>query len=161
MEQRAGLDHHIEDGCCVDSVAAVRWCCAGAVGDRRERTIVPLGCTSPRGCLTPCLSSDTPRGGQNFTLPRAARRWRSFLRNFTEYLNLSMARIPMPDSVQDMKGAFALHPESAHPDEPKPDGPLGPAPAYLSKEEKVVWRELAKNLIPGVAFHSDRLPFEA
>jgi hypothetical protein len=72
-----------------------------------------------------------------------------------------MARIPMPDSVQDMKGAFALHPERAHPNEPKPDGPLGPAPAYLSKEEKVVWRELARNLIPGVAFHSDRLPFEA
>ena len=24
-----------------------------------------------------------------------------------------------------------------------------------------MWRELARNLIPGVAFHSDRLPFEA
>jgi phage terminase small subunit len=72
-----------------------------------------------------------------------------------------MAKPPNPTAVQDMKGAYKLHPERRNPDEPKTDAPLGSAPAYLTKEEKAVWRELARNLIPGVAFHSDRLPFEA
>jgi phage terminase small subunit len=72
-----------------------------------------------------------------------------------------MAKPPNPSAVQDMKGAYKLHPERRNPDEPKSDMPLGPAPAYLTKEEKAVWRELTKQLIPGVALHSDRLAFEA
>lgn len=72
-----------------------------------------------------------------------------------------MARIANPEAVQDMKGAYKLHPERRNPDEPKLDAPLGSAPSHLTKEEKATWRELSKQVIPGVAFHSDRLAFEA
>ncbi len=71
-----------------------------------------------------------------------------------------MGRNRIPTVIQNAKGAFLKDPQRARPNEPAGDRPLGKPPVYLSKEEKKVWKELAEQLLPGVAFESDRTMFE-
>lgn len=72
-----------------------------------------------------------------------------------------MGRNRIPTAIQDAKGAFIKDPQRARPDEPTSDRPLGSPPAYLklNSEEKKLWKQLAKKLLPGVAFESDELFF--
>jgi hypothetical protein len=77
------------------------------------------------------------------------------------YQNLSnMGRNNTPTAILDAKGAFLVNPQRARPDEPKGDRPLGSPPKYLTADEKKIWKELAKEILPGVAFQSDRTAFE-
>src|ERR1035437_2300326 len=46
------------------------------------------------------------------------------------------------------------------PNEPIASRPLGGPPKWLSPEEKVVWRDVAKQVLPGVVYNSDRNTFE-
>lgn len=73
-----------------------------------------------------------------------------------------MARNLTPTTILDAKGSFLKHPERERDAEPSTanQDPLGGPPSYLSKEEKKVWKDVAKSLLPGVAFASDRFAFE-
>ena len=71
-----------------------------------------------------------------------------------------MARNRTPTSILDAKGSFLTHKNRLRPDEPVTVKPLGNPPAYLSKEEKKVWKETVKEAAPGVLFESDRTAFE-
>jgi hypothetical protein len=71
-----------------------------------------------------------------------------------------VGRNKTPTAILDAKGAFIVNPQRSRPSEPKSDRPLGSPPKYLSKEEKLVWKEVAKRLLPGVALESDRDAFE-
>jgi phage terminase small subunit len=70
-----------------------------------------------------------------------------------------MGRNKTPTAILDAKGSFLKHPDRARPKEPVSDKPLGSAPKWLSKEEKKVWKELAKQALPGVVLESDRMLF--
>lgn len=62
----------------------------------------------------------------------------------------------------DARGAYIAHPERKRVSEPNTTGAasLGSPPKWLTKEEKKVWKDIAKTLLPGVAFASDRDSFE-
>jgi phage terminase small subunit len=72
-----------------------------------------------------------------------------------------MGRNPTPKAILDARGGFINRPSRERPDEPSTENkePLGSPPSYLSLEEKKVWKRLAKELLPGVAFASDRSMF--
>ena len=70
-----------------------------------------------------------------------------------------MGRNLTPTAILDAKGAFIANPQRARDAEPKGGRPLGSPPKWLTKEEKQVWKRLAKELLPGVAFESDRTMF--
>lgn len=61
--------------------------------------------------------------------------------------------------MQDAKGYFQEHP-SRERKEAIVTRPLGPPPTHLDANHKKIWRELAKQVPPGVAKYSDRLMFE-
>ena len=44
--------------------------------------------------------------------------------------------------------------------EPKPTGALGPAPKHFDAELKAIWKELVRQIPPGVLMNSDRLILE-
>jgi phage terminase small subunit len=71
-----------------------------------------------------------------------------------------MGRMPKPTEILDAKGSFIKHPEYRRPKEPAVAEPLGSAPTHLTPAQKKVWRELAKQLPPGVAKQPDRIAFE-
>jgi hypothetical protein len=71
-----------------------------------------------------------------------------------------MGRNRTPTAIMDARGSFIANPRYARPDEPQGDRPLGGPPKWLSKEEKAVWKDLAKQMLPGVVFFSDRGAFE-
>lgn len=71
-----------------------------------------------------------------------------------------MGRNRTPTEILDAKGTFIANPQRSRPGEPKGSQPLGGPPTYLSKEEKKVWKDLAKQVLPGVAYQSDRTAFE-
>ncbi len=71
-----------------------------------------------------------------------------------------MGRNRTPTALLDAKGTFLVNPQRARPDEPTSDRPLGPPPEYLSDSQKEIWDELAEQVLPGVAFQSDRTAFE-
>jgi len=65
-----------------------------------------------------------------------------------------------PTAILDAKGAFIVNPQRRRPGEPKSHRPLSKTPPkFLSLPEKKVWKELYKQIIPGVVFESDRLLF--
>jgi hypothetical protein len=68
----------------------------------------------------------------------------------------------VPTATLKAKGSFLKHPERARArkNEPTPHGPLGDAPAALTKEEAQIWDELSAALPTGVAFSSDQAAFE-
>ncbi len=70
-----------------------------------------------------------------------------------------MGRNPLPHAIQDAKGTFLKHPEYER-KEVKVTRPLGPPPAHLDVEQKKVWRDLSKQIPPGVAKYTDRNMFE-
>ena len=70
-----------------------------------------------------------------------------------------MGRNRTPTSILDAKGSFIGKPSRRRPDEPTSSRPIGSPPACLSKAEKVVWKQLAKQALPGVLMQSDRLMF--
>jgi phage terminase small subunit len=70
-----------------------------------------------------------------------------------------MGRNLTPTAILDAKGTFIADPYRARPAEPKGQRPLGGPPKWLTKEEKQVWKQLAKEILPGVAFESDRTMF--
>src|ERR1019366_7638142 len=71
-----------------------------------------------------------------------------------------MGRTHTPTAILDAKGSFTHNPQLKRPNEPKTTKPLGPAPKWLSPEEKIVWKDLAKQALPGVLMFSDRNMFE-
>jgi phage terminase small subunit len=71
-----------------------------------------------------------------------------------------MGRIPVPTEILDARGSFLKHPERRRPNEPQEARPLGNAPMCLTPEQKKLWREIARNLPPGVGKISDRYAFE-
>jgi phage terminase small subunit len=71
-----------------------------------------------------------------------------------------MGRIPVPTAILDARGSFLKHPERRRPNEPQEARPLGNAPMCLTPEQKKLWREIARNLPPGVGKISDRYAFE-
>lgn len=72
-----------------------------------------------------------------------------------------MGRNFTPTAILDARGAFlqGANPARKRPNEPRTDKPLGSPPSWMSKEEKKVWKELAKQALPGVLMQSDRLQF--
>jgi hypothetical protein len=70
-----------------------------------------------------------------------------------------MGRNRLPTAIQDAKGAYLKDPQRKRDAEPTTDRPLGPPPTYLTPEEKKVWKQLAKQALPGVLMQSDRLMF--
>lgn len=71
-----------------------------------------------------------------------------------------MGRMPKPTAILDAKGSFITHPERRRPKEPAVDKPLGSPPKHLAAPQQKAWKELAKQMPPGVARHSDRIAFE-
>lgn len=73
-----------------------------------------------------------------------------------------MPQIRKPTAVLDAEGSFIRHPERARDSEPETSSskPLGNPPSYLSVNQKRIWRELRKQMLPGVCFYSDRTAFE-
>lgn len=71
-----------------------------------------------------------------------------------------MARNRTPTAILDAKGAFIKDPQRSRPNEPKSTRPLGKPPKWLSGEQKKIWKEMAKRLLPGVGSASDRDAFE-
>jgi hypothetical protein len=72
-----------------------------------------------------------------------------------------MGRLPQPTAMLDTKGSFIRHPEYKRPKEPKPKSKLTKkAPACLSDDQKLLWKELMTMLPPGVAFSSDKWALE-
>ena len=71
-----------------------------------------------------------------------------------------MGRNLTPTAILDAKGTFIANPQRSREAEPSGNRPLGSPPKYLAAEEKKIWKELAKELLPGVAFQSDRTAFE-
>jgi phage terminase small subunit len=78
----------------------------------------------------------------------------------TYFLPRYMGRNNTPTAILDAKGSFIKHPDRKRTGEPSTDRPLGPPPKWLSKEEKIVWKDLAKQSLPGVLMFSDRNMFE-
>jgi len=72
----------------------------------------------------------------------------------------AMGRMPQPTEILDAKGSFIKHPEYKRPDEPVVTKPLGSPPAHLTPEQKKAWKEIAKQIPPGVAKQADRLSME-
>ena len=70
-----------------------------------------------------------------------------------------MGRNRLPTSIQDTKGAFIKDPQRKRTNEPTTNRPIGAPPAYLTPDEKKVWKQLAKQALPGVLMQSDRLMF--
>jgi hypothetical protein len=73
-----------------------------------------------------------------------------------------MPRNKVPTAVLDAKGAFIANPQRERKAEPKTTdaGPIGSAPTRLTQDQKKVWKEIAKRMLPGVVFASDRDAFE-
>lgn len=71
-----------------------------------------------------------------------------------------MPRNLKPTAILEAKGAFLANPARSRPAEPQGNRPLGPPPNYLATDEKKIWKELAKQVLPGVVFRSDRTAFE-
>jgi hypothetical protein len=71
-----------------------------------------------------------------------------------------MGRPHIPTAILDAKGSFIHNPQLKRPNEPKTTKPIGPPPKWLTPEEKVVWKDLAKQALPGVLMFSDRNAFE-
>jgi hypothetical protein len=71
-----------------------------------------------------------------------------------------MSRPPIPTAILDARGSFIHNPQLRRPNEPKTNKPLGAPPKWLSPEERVVWKDLAKQALPGVLMYSDRNMFE-
>jgi phage terminase small subunit len=64
-----------------------------------------------------------------------------------------------PTAILDAKGSFIGKPSRRRPNEPIVTEPIGSAPKYLTASEKKVWKELVKQIPPGVLKFSDRLIF--
>src|ERR1019366_9435081 len=71
-----------------------------------------------------------------------------------------MGRTHIPSAILDAKGSFIHNPQLKRPNEPRTTRPLGPPPKWLSPEEKTVWKDLARQALPGVLMFSDRNAFE-
>ena len=73
-----------------------------------------------------------------------------------------MGRNRTPSAILDAKGAFLANPQRERQAEPTTSKAeqLGSAPTRLTKEQQKVWREIAKRMLPGVVFASDRDSFE-
>ena len=67
----------------------------------------------------------------------------------------------VPTEVLKARGAYLRNPQrkQERKSEPTPTEPLGEPHKDLSKDEKAIWHELEAELLPGVAFNSDRLAF--
>ena len=52
------------------------------------------------------------------------------------------------------------HPDRKRPNEPATTRPLGGPPKHLDPDHAKIWRDLKRQLLPGVAMGSDRTAFE-
>jgi hypothetical protein len=73
-----------------------------------------------------------------------------------------MGRNRTPTAVLDAKGAFIANPQRQRQAEPTTasSDPLGSPPTRLTKDQKKVWKEIAKRMLPDVVFASNRDAFE-
>jgi hypothetical protein len=71
-----------------------------------------------------------------------------------------MGRTHTPSAILEAKGSYLHNPQLKRPNEPRTTKPLGPAPKWLTDDEKTVWKDLAKQALPGVLMFSDRAAFE-
>jgi phage terminase small subunit len=71
-----------------------------------------------------------------------------------------MGRNMTPTAIQDAKGYFQRHPERKRAAATEDGKPLGSPPKHLSEMEAELWKEMKKDLLPGVAKKSDRHAFE-
>jgi phage terminase small subunit len=71
-----------------------------------------------------------------------------------------MGRNMTPTAIQDAKGYFQQHPERKRHDAPDIGKPLGGPPKHLAECEAELWKEMKRDLLPGVAKKSDRHAFE-
>jgi len=71
-----------------------------------------------------------------------------------------MGRNMTPTAIQDAKGYFITHPERKRSDAADTGRPLGAPPKHLTEGEAELWKEIKKDLLPGVAKKSDRHSFE-
>lgn len=65
-----------------------------------------------------------------------------------------------PTAILDARGSFLNHPERRRPNEPTTTRPLGGPPKHLDIDHAKIWRDLKRQLLPGVAMGSDRTAFE-
>lgn len=66
-----------------------------------------------------------------------------------------MARHPQPREMAELTGATAKDPQR-YKDSSKSELPLGPAPGYMTDEQKACWDELSFYAIPGVLTGADK-----
>ena len=72
-----------------------------------------------------------------------------------------MGRYPQPSEISEAKGLYRSHPElKPKGQRPVPSKPIGSPPKHLTADEKAIWKELVKQLPPGVAMYSDRAAME-
>jgi hypothetical protein len=67
-----------------------------------------------------------------------------------------MGRPRTPDEKLELSGAYIKHPERRRKATPKHSSGVGVPPAAMTAEQKLCWRELARNSLPGVLTKSDR-----
>lgn len=70
-----------------------------------------------------------------------------------------MGRNRTPTEILDARGGFLTHKDRQRPSEPVVTKPIGTAPAYMTALERKTWKELVKQVPPGVLKFSDRLIF--
>jgi hypothetical protein len=71
-----------------------------------------------------------------------------------------MGRVRIPTAIQDAKGAYITHKNRRH-EEPTFNKPLGGPSKYLNAFQVLLWKEIKRDLLPGVAKKSDRHAFES
>jgi phage terminase small subunit len=71
-----------------------------------------------------------------------------------------MGRNRTPTEILSTRGSFLAHPSRKRPNEPDGGKPLGGPPKHLGEIETELWKEIKRDLLPGVAKKSDRHSFE-
>lgn len=67
-----------------------------------------------------------------------------------------MPGIRTPSNILALKGAYKKNPQRRRAPEPEAAPFKKTAPSHLSADEKKAWRELVRNIAPGVLQQSDR-----
>ena len=72
-----------------------------------------------------------------------------------------MGRLRTPTSILEARGSFIANPSRKRTAEPDCGKPLGGPPKHLTEAAKEMWKEIKRDLLPGVARKSDRHSFES
>jgi len=72
-----------------------------------------------------------------------------------------MGRPKTATNILDARGAFKKNPDRARPKEPKPKGKFRKTPpTHLTDLQKTCWKEIVKQVPPGVLTEADQVTFE-